>query len=279
MLVAAARSARASAAEAPVWSALQAAFWKQAIEREREGDDALIADDRPVSAARGLRVYGDAYAANLKRALEVNFPALARVLDPGDFAALATSYLRAHPPRGHDFRGLGARLAEFVRGFAFAREYGIDPSVFADLVALEQAQLEVQDEVDEAGSFATDSLAALTPEQWDSARFAFARALRVVRASHDVLPVVDAVAKSETPARPKASPTSYLVFRSEGQLHTEQIGALEAELAERLLAGARFGNACDEVRTRDGSSLDEVAVVAVALLVDACRRGLVLRLD
>jgi len=68
-----------------------------------------------------------------------------------------------------------------VRGFALARDYAIDPSVFGDLVALEQAQLEVQDELDEAASLAPESLAALTPEQWDEARFVFAHALRVVR--------------------------------------------------------------------------------------------------
>ncbi len=277
-LVAASRSTRASAAEAPAWSALQAAFWKQAIERVPEGEEALVADDRPVSAARGLRVYGDAYATNLKRALEVNFPALVRVVDAGDFAALTSAYLRTHPPRGHDFRGLGARLAEFVRGFAFARDYGIDPSVFADLVALEQAQLEVQDEVDDVDALAAESLAALTPEQWDSARFGFARALRVVRASHDVLPVVDAVAKSETPARPKASPTAYLVFRSGGRLRTERISALEAELAERLLAGATFAETCEGTHERSGTDLAELAVTGARLLVDACRSGLILRL-
>lgn len=271
------RSNRPGAPEAPAWSALQAEFWKRSIERASEVVEALVATDRPVSAARGLRVYGDAYASNLQRALAVNFPALARVVDASDFEALAAAYLRAHPPHGHDFRSLGTRLGEFVRSFAFARDYAIDPSVFADLVALEQAQLEVQDELDEAASLAPESLAALTPEQWDEARFVFAHALRIVRASHDVLPVIEAVTKSETPARPKASPTSYLVFRSEGRLRTERLGEREAELAERLLAGASFGDACGAVHALEGSDLAVIAVVAARLLVDACRRGLVVR--
>ncbi len=273
------RSHRSSGATAPAWGALQAEFWKQAIERGGAGAEALVANDRPVSAARGLRVYSDAYASNLQRALEVNFPALARVVDPGDLAALGAAYLRAHPPRGHDFRSLGARLSEFVRGFSFSRDYGIDPGVFAGLVALEQAQLEVQDEVDEGPSLAPESLAALAPEQWDSARFEFVRALRVVRASHEVLPVVEAVAKSETPARPKASRTSYLVLRSDGRLRTERIGEREADLTETLLAGASFGEACDAAHARDRSDLSEIALEAARIVVGACRRGLVLRVS
>ena len=276
-VVAAPRPARASAAEAPAWSALQAEFWKRSIERAPDADEALLATDRPVSAARGLRVYGDAYASNLQRALAVNFPALARVVDASDFAALAAAYLRAHPPHGHDFRSLGTRLAEFLRGFAFARDYAIDPSVFADLVALEQAQLEVQDELDEAASLAPESLAAFTPEQWDEARFVFASALRIVRASHDVLPVVEAVASQTTPARPKPGLTSYLVFRSDGRLHTERVSEREADFAEQLLGGASFGQACDELHTRGGADLAELAVEAARLLVDAGRRGLIVR--
>ena len=271
------RPDRSGAAAAPAWRDLQAEFWKRSIEPDGAGTESLLADDRPVSAARGLRVYSNAYATNLQRALAVNFPALARVVDPGDFAALGAAYLRAHPPRGHDFRGLGAKLAEFARGFPFSRDYAIDPSVFADLVALEQAQLEVQDEVDEAPALAPESLAALRPEQWNAARFVFVRALRVVRASHDVFPVVAAVARSETPARPKAAPTFYLVFRSDGRVRTERISAREAEVTQALLAGASFGEACDAAHARDGSDLAAIGLEAVRILVEACRRGLVLR--
>ncbi len=269
----------AHSAAPPAWSALQQSFWKRALERDGAADDALVVDDRPVSGVRGLRVYSDAFTASIERALAVNFPALARVLDPADFAALCSSYLRAHPPRGHDFRELGVELVGFVRGFAFARDYGIDASVFADLVALEQAQLEVQDELDEAAPLAAEALAALAPEQWDTAVFTFVRALRVVRASHDVLPVVEAVAKSETPARPKAAPTAYLVFRGDGHLHTERVSEREANLLERMVGGAGFAGACESVRIREGAELSEIALDATRVLVGACRRGLVLRVS
>ncbi len=250
------------------WPALQATFWRRAIEREPDTSDAFAAEDRPVSAARGLRVYSDAFATNLERALAVNFPALARVLDARDFAALAAAYLRAHPPVGHDFRALGRELAAFVRGYAFARDYGVERSALADLAALEQAQLEVQDEIDEGPPLGPDALAALAPEDWEAARFRFVRALRLVRASCDVLPAVEAVARGATPERPAPAPTSYLVFRDDGRLRSERISEREADLAERLIAGRSFAEACE-----DG---DDLAIAAAQLLVNACRRGLVL---
>jgi hypothetical protein len=88
---------------------------------------------------------------------------------------------------------------------------------------------------------------------------------------------VEAVARSETPARPKASPASYLVLRSAGRLRSERIGEREAGLVEALLAGASFGEACEAARAGGGSDLSEIALEAVRTLVDACRRGLVLR--
>jgi len=273
------RPERSSRASSPPWSTLQAEFWKQSVERVGAAPEALVAIDRPVSAARGMRVYSDAYAVSLRRALAVNFPALARVVAEPDWIALCAAYLRAHPPRGHDFRGLGAHLADFVRGFRFSVDYGIDPSVLAELVALEQAQLDVQDEVDEAEPLPPQTLAGLTPEQWEDARFAFVRALRVVRASHDVLPVVESVARGENPARPKAEVSAYLVSRSAGRLHTQRIRSREAALFSSLIAGRSFADACEAAQAIEGADLSEIALEAVHLLVNASERGLLLRVE
>ena len=278
-LVASPRTDRASSAASASWHELQAEFWQQFVDRGGAGPEALVDTGRPVSAARGMRVYSDAYATSLPRALAVNSPALARVVDPADWSALCAAYLRMHPPRGHDFRALGANLPEFVRGFAFARDYGIDPSVLAELVALEQAQLEVQDEVDETEPIASAALAALSAQQWEDARFRFVHALRVVRASHDVLPVVEAVARGETPARPKAEVTSYLVSRSADQLHTQRISAREASLFAALVAGRCFAEACEAAQALDDADLAEIALDAVRLLVSASERGLILRAE
>jgi hypothetical protein len=254
----AARSeSRVSGAAAGAWPRLQRAFFARIVDQplgaEQRDLGALLDESLPVRAARGLRVYSDAYAASLRRALATNFSALARVVSPSDFDRLAADYLRAHPPHGFDFLRLGARFAAFVASFDFAADYGVPRAVLAELAALEQAQLEVQDAPDPERAVAPQELAALAPEQWERARIAFALALRVVRATHDVAPVIEAVAAGRDPARPAPGEVAYLVARAGSGVRTERLAPHEARVLEALLAGERFAAACggDERAARD----------------------------
>jgi hypothetical protein len=236
----------------------------------------LLDDARPVRAARGMRVYGDAYPASLRAALAFHFPALAKVVSAADFRALATAYLQCHPPQHKEFVSLGAQLADFVRSHRFADDYGVDRAVLAELVALEQAQIEVANEVDTANALAPEAIARIAPEQWEAARFAFAPALRIVAATHDVLPVVAAVARGEDPERPVAWRGAYLVHRARGALSTEPIDADEAAALAALVAGRCFAEACDAAPSGDDA---ERAARGVRALLLACARGLVMQVE
>lgn len=256
------------------WRALQDELWSRLVDkplgfdhRAVPGLDTVFRDDAPLAPARGMRVYSDAYTASLRRALAVNFPSLARVLGARDFDALAAAYLRAHPPTGVDFRLLGASLPAFVRGFAFSADYGVAPGVLSDVVALEQARIEVHDAPDEPPPLAPSALAALQPEAWDHARFRFGDAFRIVRTEHDVLPVVEAVARDEDPARPRAQSSIYLVSRPDGAVRVETLAPDEATVLEALAAGARFADAC-------GGRDDAAARRGARVVVDACARGM-----
>ncbi len=272
-----------SAGEAPSWRDVQRRFFDR-LAGEPPGLDpasdpelpALLDDTRPVRAARGMRVYRDAYATSLRRALAVNFPALARVLSAGDFTALAAAYLRRHPPRGSEFVSIGADLAEFTRTHRFADAYGVDRAVLAELVALEQAQIEVANALDAAKTLAPEALGAIAPEQWDAARFAFVPALRIVAVTHDVLPVVAAVQSGEDPERPAAWRGAYLVHRAHGALATERLDRGEAAVLTALAAGRRFAEACDAAES-DGEA--ERATRGARALLFAAARGLVVRAE
>jgi len=263
------------------WPRLQRALWQRIIDKPlgfAHGADAeiaeIFADDRPVRARRGLRVYSDAYGENLRRALATNFPALACVLRRDDFAALAADYVKTHPPRSHDYRTLGAQLAAFLETYALRADYGVEAAALADLAALEQAQLEVQEEVDDAGLVTPAALAEIPPEKWSDARFAFARSLRLVRASHDVLPAIEAVARAAPPPRPERRDCLYLVRRASGTVVTEPLAALDATLLESLLAGQTFAEACDAAHRRLGADLPDAAQSTAKLLVGTSARGL-----
>ncbi len=258
------------------WPELQRAFWQCAVEADAssgEAGDALFATDRPVRAARGARVYADAYRASLDAALATNFPALARVLAPWDWQRLARDYLRAHPPRGHGFVGLGADLADFVRSFAFASDYGVPASALAEVAMLEQAELEAQDAPDPRGVVTPEALAGVAGEDWEELRPVFVPGLRLVRASHDVATVVSAVSRGEVPSRPEPTPCAYLVGRGCGGVVTERLAREGASLLETLLAGRPFGEAC--AGAYPGTTEEEVAVRSAQQLVHWTAQGLV----
>jgi hypothetical protein len=149
--------------------------------------------------------------------------------------------------------------------------------VLAELVALEQAQLEVQDEIDEPAPLAPEALTSLSHAMWEVARFAFVRALRLVHATHDVLPTVVAVARGETPERPKAVPTAFLITRKANRLQSERIPVSDAALLASFIDGRGLAEACELERARAGGKLK--VLDAVRVLVDATRRGLLLRID
>jgi uncharacterized protein (UPF0276 family) len=255
------------------WPRLQRDFFARIVDRPlgAEQDDLgeLLDESLPVRAARGLRVYSDAYTASLREALATNFPALARVLSPADFERLAAAYLRAHPPRGFDYLRLGAHLADFVAGFDFAADYGVARAALSELAALEQAQLEVQDAPDPERGVTPEELAALAPSDWERARVAFAPAFRVVRTTHDVAPDVEAVAAGRDPARSAPGEVAYLVARAGAGVRTVRLLEHEARVLEALLAGEPFAAACagDERAARD----------VARRLVEAAAAGLLAR--
>ena len=148
--------------------------------------------------------------------------------------------------------------------------------MLAELVALEQAQIEVANAPDAATTLAPEALAAIAPEQWDVARFAFVPALRIVAVTHDVLPVVAAVQSGEDPERPAAWGGAYLVHRAHGALATERLGPGEAAVLAALAAGRRFAEACDAAES-DGEA--ERATRGVRALLFAAARGLVVRVE
>jgi uncharacterized protein (UPF0276 family) len=275
-------SGEASGAHGDSWRELQRAFFSRIVDAplgREQGDLAGLLDETlPVPAARGLRVYSDAYRASGRQALATNFAALARVLAPADFEGLAAAYLRAHPPRGFDFVRLGRELPAFVRTFAFAADYGVPPEVLAELAALEQAQLEVQDATDAPGPVSPAELAAFVPEDWERLRVVFAPAFRVLRASHDVAPVIEAVARGESPARPASRAVAYLVRRAGDGVRTERLAAHEASFLEALLAGVPFGSACERA-AGSGTEPARVAEDAARRLVEAAAAGLLARVD
>lgn len=281
------RDSTPSSADSPAgrWSDVRRAFFSQVVLDPPDHDQArdpgfgdLLSANAPVAAARGLRVYRDAYGETLRRALAANFPTLARVLSAADFAGLASGYLRAHPPAGFDFRRLGAALSAHLEQYGVAGEYGVPPSVLADIAAFEQAQLEVASEIEERPRVLVSSLADVASDRWADVRVRFSRAIRIVHCRFAVEAAVDAVARGEVPSRPEPRSVIYLLGRCGDEQVTLSLTGHEAIIFDRLNAGLPLWRA---VETQpDGTNVPALALETVMrLLVSVCARGLLVGID
>ncbi len=256
------------------WAICQREFWSRLVDKplrfEHRDTEELLEPTLPVSPPRGLRVYSDAHASTMRSALASNFPALARVLSPRDFAALAAAYVAAHPSTSHDYVALGARLPGFLRRFALEDAYAVSAGALADLAALEQARLEVQEESDALEAELTlEELAALCPDDWESARFELAPAHRVIFTEFALLPALRASAAGERIDPPLRAGSALLVSRRNGFITTEEIDPQSAEALCLFAPGAGFLQVCAAL---GGASAAPRVARALAL---ASARGLV----
>jgi hypothetical protein len=226
------------------WLAIQDSLFAGVVDASAEGTTAMLASGAPVSATRGLAVYRDAYPLRLCRGLRQNFPALHHVLGDDEFAALIAAYVAAHPPRGYEFARIGAQLATFIPTHRFGADLIVAPAVLADLAAFEQAELEVSDAPDDGPPLAAAALAEVPAETWPRLRVRTTGALRLLRCSADVLPVIEAVSAGRRAERPAAGDTYYLVCRPAAQVRRERVAGPEAAVLRRLLDGDTIEAAC-----------------------------------
>jgi len=94
---------------------------------------ALMNPDLP--APHGFAVYRNSVTAGLIRALQAGFPVVRQLVGDAFFTAMATEFLRAHPPRSQMMMLYGDALPGFLSVFPPVAPY----PYLADVATLEQA--------------------------------------------------------------------------------------------------------------------------------------------
>ncbi len=111
--------------------------------RELADIDSIIAPNDKLSAFERLEVYNRQYWFRLFETLDMDFPALTKLLGSGRFRELAEGYLSTHPSTSYTLRNLGNRMVEFLEAnLQFAGEY---PEAAIDTAKLEWAYVEAFD--------------------------------------------------------------------------------------------------------------------------------------
>ncbi len=135
-----------------------------------------LSDGRGRPAGRRFDVYRNNVASSLTDALEVGFPAIARLIGQRNFRAVMGVFLRQHPPDKPMIAQYGGALPGFLEDFAPLAHLGY----LADVARLEQA---LRDSYHAADCKPIDpaDLQRTPPDAFPTARITLAPALRIIR--------------------------------------------------------------------------------------------------
>ncbi|MCF4164147.1 DNA-binding domain-containing protein [Zavarzinia compransoris] len=217
-------------------------------------DDAARAP-RPTMAG----VYRHAYGGRLVDVLAADFPVTLALMGSAEFAAAARGYVARHPSRTPSIRWLGRHLAGDLR----------DQGALAgaDMAGFEWA-LGLAFDAAPGGTVAMETLAALTPGQWEGLVPVFQPGFSMVAVEHAVQDGWAAHQAGQAPAAPTLeAPVRLLVWRFDLDVRYRVATAAEAALLDALGNATGFGAAVG------ASALEPQA--AIELLAGWCLSGIV----
>src|SRR5450830_171370 len=173
--------AQPAASALPDWSTAphdladgQQRFAAALLDRERTADAATLFAGGPGEVAARLALYRGHLTGTRENVLAAAYPVLRQLVGEEFFGGLARAFGHAHPAQDPDLNQFGARLANFLDGFAPAFDYPYLP----DMARLEWALHASYYGADAVPVTARD-LAALSPGQFDGYRFALHPAARL----------------------------------------------------------------------------------------------------
>ncbi|MBI1330955.1 MAG: DUF2063 domain-containing protein [Alphaproteobacteria bacterium] len=161
----------------------QGAFAGGLLDAARPIPSGLFGPDGQASLKR-FSVYRNNVVVSLIEALEAAYPATVRLVGEEFFRAMARAYAVAHPPTSPIMLGYGDGFADFIAGFAPAR----DLPYLADVARIERAWLEAYHAPD-AMPLTADTLAPVAQDVAGSLVFQMHPSLRIVRSRYPALTI------------------------------------------------------------------------------------------
>lgn len=205
---------------------------------------AAVADAPPVSLARRLAVYADAYFLRLRDTLAADFPAVSRFLGAERFRRLAADYLTVHPSTSTHIEDLGDDLPRFLAGHPFSREHPFLP----DLAQLEWSVLESL-YADRFPPLRPDALQRIPPEAWARARLGLDPTVRLLALGWPVDRLWERRFKGRLPRVLKPGPRRLLVYRDDDWVQARALDQEAFLTLTRIQEGKTLGDICAELET------------------------------
>ena len=220
----------------------------QAIVGEASADDAAsLIVSGALGPADRIGIYAEMYWLRMRDTLRSDFPYILKIVGEEDFDVLGARHLRRQPSTHYSLGRFGAGFAETIA------EKPIDGALWlSDLAALEWARVESFVAID-APTLSMASLAQLNEDTFASARLVANPSVRLIRLSHDVLPLWRALELSEGIPTEAVNPAAVhvVVWRSNLEVFHTKIDANEAHALSLVLSHSDMPSICEAFAESD----------------------------
>lgn len=179
-------------------------------------------------------IYRRNVLANLHDALAAAYPVVRRLVGEAFFGEVAERFARAHPSASGDLHRYGARLAEFIAGYAPARDLPYLP----DVARLEWAVAQAFHAAN-ARAFDYAALAAVAEPERAQLRLRLQPAARLVASPHPILDIWEAnqPARDGVPAN-LSTGARVLVYRDALEVRARLLSTGEWSFLSSVASGA-----------------------------------------
>jgi hypothetical protein len=211
-----------------------------------------IVDPYGRPAPKRFSVYRNNVAASLTRALEAAFPTVRKLVGDEFFAAMASVFLRAHPPTSRIIMLYGDALPGWLQGFAPETQLGYLP----DVARLDQAMRESYHAAD-SEPLSEAAFQRLLGQDLSGLRFRLAPSLRLVRSRWPVQSIWAANAEGGPSPQPGAE--AALILRPLFDPRPHRLTLADGAFVAALMGGQTLAQALDAA----GAEVDLPGVLAL----------------
>jgi hypothetical protein len=194
-----------------------------------------------------LGVYVAAYRLRLAEFLQVDYPALQKLVGEEAFDEIVEDYISSQPSHVRNARWYSSRLPEFLTESCGER----DPRALS-LANFERALTDAFDAAD-APALPLETLAGLPPTSWPSLAFEFHPSLRLLQLAPGAIAAHAAYVTEEDIAEEEAEGGPVAVWRSEGDAVYRELDDDEYLALNEAKAGRSFGEICQMVAFADNA--------------------------
>jgi hypothetical protein len=211
------------------------------ILRQPSTIDRHIVSTKKASAAARLEIYREGYYLRLIEVLQLEFPAIFKVLGGDEFDQLCRRFIDAYPSHFRSVRWYGNELANFMR---HAQPYCDQPALI-ELAEFEWALSIVFDEQD-SHIIRIEDMAKVQPNDWPQLRFKLHPAMRRLNLAWNTVQIWKATKENlqSIDAHPTETLESWIIWRKH---HEPQFCSLlvdEAYFIDAINVGEDFGSIC-----------------------------------